>query len=178
MLPAALYKCASELSISSLFEALNATNKHPYVLSAEDLKECLETRDYLANQNRNIYRLFQDYGSNNNICYSEERCAAVMKEMVFDHYKGTQATDCNVLRRLSQWIPLFTQTAKKSSTGSSPNRLCQSCVAAKLSEAECQQEEIWRHLQAKFEAPSVCIMCPISPSVFERVFTAVVLAFN
>ena len=100
VLPAALYKCASELSISTLFSSLNASNKHPYCLSAAELKECLETRDYLASQTRINRQVFAN-GEVSIGCVDSERCKATLKEMVFEYYKEIQATDCDAAGSVS-----------------------------------------------------------------------------
>ena len=157
VLPAALYKCASEQPISALFAALVAKDNCLYSLSIDEFKECVETRDYLAEQTRMIYQSLLN-GETATGCTDVLRCAAKMKDMVVEYHKNSRMVDLGALRALKSWLTSSTQTPFGFFFGNpqhSSNILCGNCASHTLAALEKRQKEIWKYLRTKFCAPAV-----------------------
>lgn len=156
VLPAALYKCASEQPVSALFAALVANDNSLYSLTTDELKECMETRDYLAEQTRIMYQSLLN-GETATGCADVLRCGAKMKDMVIEYHKTSHMVDFGALRALKSWVTSST-LAYGGIFGipkNSSNALCAICASHVLAAIEKRQKEVWQNLRAKFCAPTV-----------------------
>ena len=140
LLPSALYKCAGELSISSLLAAATATDSDSlYFLTAEELKDCLETRDFLAERVKDIiYKIFVASETSPH-CVNTHLCTAFMKGMVTHYYKDPERNMFGVLNDPSSWF---------SSVGVTTDVLCDSCMSQKTTFIQELQSEAWDDLCA------------------------------
>ena len=174
LLPAALYRCATQNTLSELFSIVSTPatkGEHPYPLSIEDFRKCLEAREYLVSRTRSIQQIISNCWPWPSGCQHQNRCVAAVKNMIFCLHERSVITDCDALRPLEGWIFGFRETKKQATLNPPPDLLCRTCVAHKMSSINEHQRETWEYIRTNLcsltvshSEPAMSIVC-LNPAI-------------
>ncbi|KAI0091090.1 hypothetical protein BDY19DRAFT_933662 [Irpex rosettiformis] len=147
LIPAALYKCANEVQITSLFSASTGKNGRLHTLSLEELQDCIQARDILTVENVSLYDIFSDFHPVT-LCIRWDPvtyitpCADTMKDMVVAAHSNGFTRGERAFRRLKKWMNGY-------QTSASPS-LCSGCAFDLAFQVEERQTEVWTGLRERF----------------------------
>ncbi|KAI0085472.1 hypothetical protein BDY19DRAFT_449067 [Irpex rosettiformis] len=147
LIPAALYRCTTHVSISSLFAAAADQDNQLHTLSQEELEDCIQAREVLFIENARLYNIFSELEPSPD-CTDSSRtdpvCVNAMKNMLANAHKENFMHQNHPLVKLDHWIAFFQDSEHHSHT------ICDSCVSYFTIEARMRQKQIWIELRTRF----------------------------
>lgn len=144
LIPAALYRCANDVSIKKLVQAA-ANDGRVHTLSFQELEDCMQSRRELLSDNISLYRMFSAISAD--CAQGSERvssCRQTMKDMVMWAYAGGYFDSSLALHPMDRYVDYNT----------GPDALCSHCGPYLKSVNAQMRKEIWSRLRSQYCAVS------------------------